>query len=297
MSMNEYRAFLSVATLGSLTAAATQLGYTQSGISHLIASFESKTGLCLLVRNKKGAQLTPEGRLLLPYIQKIVDTEQALRDTVSTLLDAQTGSLRIGTISSIAINYLPQILKDFSRLHPQITITVNNGSYYDVEQALLNDATDCSFVTFPACREFSAIPLFKERMMVIVNPQNPLSKEHEITPSMLENQDFILPAEGSDYNIGYIFREAKICPQIRMIMRDDYAAVSMVRQNLGITILPELFTDLFTSDEVLGIPLKNTERTIAIAWRKAKTNSPLLQAFLNHLKSIQKWEFPLPETP
>ena len=152
MSMNEYRAFLSVATLGSLTAAATQLGYTQSGISHLIASFESKTGLCLLVRNKKGAQLTPEGRLLLPYIQKIVDTEQALRDTVSTLLDAQTGSLRIGTISSIAINYLPQILKDFSRLHPQITITVNNGSYYDVEQALLNDATDCSFVTFPARR-------------------------------------------------------------------------------------------------------------------------------------------------
>ena len=58
MSMNEYRAFLSVATLGSLTAAATQLGYTQSGISHLIASFESKTGLCLLVRNSQDHRLS-----------------------------------------------------------------------------------------------------------------------------------------------------------------------------------------------------------------------------------------------
>lgn len=294
MSLNEYRAFLSAASLGSMTLAAQQLGYTQSGISHMIASLEEKTNLCLLQRNKKGARLTPEGQMLLPLIQKIVDAEQEMRDMASNLVDAQAGALHIGTISSIAISYLPKLLREFSETHPHVTVSIQNGSYYDVEQALLHDSTDCSFVTLPVRSEFSAIPLFKERMMVILNPQNPLAGEGEITPSMLENQDFILPAEGNNYNIGSIFREAKIRPRIRMTMRDDYAAVSMVRQNLGITILPELFTSFAISSDVLCIPLKNAERTIAIAWKKTKSRSPLLQAFLNHLQSRQSWDITQP---
>ena len=285
MSLNEYQAFLSVAAHGSLTSAANHLGYTQSGISRLIASLESRIGFPLLIRNKKGALLTPEGQRLLPLVQNIVDAEQSFCDAISSILDAQTGTLRIGTVSSIAINYLPKILKKFRLEHPQVTITFHNGSYYDVEQALLNDTTDCSFLPYPVRKDFSAIPLFKESMMVIVNPQNPLSKEEKILPAMLEDQNFILPAEGKNYNIGSMFRKAKIHPQIRMITQDDYTAVSMVQQNMGITILPALFSNLVELSGVLAIPFQDFERTIAVAWRKAKNNCPILLCFLDHLRS------------
>ena len=65
-------AFLAAAELGSLTAAAELLGYTQSGVTRMIGTLEEELGFPLFLRSKKGVQLTENGKLMLPLLREIV---------------------------------------------------------------------------------------------------------------------------------------------------------------------------------------------------------------------------------
>ena len=133
MANSKYRAFAKVAELGSITRAAGQLGYTQSGVSHLVATLEEDLGVGLLVRSKSGTILTEEGKALLPYINRILEAEQDLKNKVLDIRGLSTGNLRIGTFSSVAIHWLPGLLSGFKARYPGVEISVVNGDYAQVE--------------------------------------------------------------------------------------------------------------------------------------------------------------------
>src|SRR5690349_9825009 len=80
------RAFLAVAELGSVSAAAEDLGYSQPGLSHRIATLERELGCVLFRRRGKGMELTHEGQLLLPYARMTV---MMLRDVNKAIADFQ----------------------------------------------------------------------------------------------------------------------------------------------------------------------------------------------------------------
>ena len=65
-------AFLAAAELGSLTATAELLGYTQSGVTRMIGTLEEELGFPLFLRSKKGVQLTENGKLMLPLLREVV---------------------------------------------------------------------------------------------------------------------------------------------------------------------------------------------------------------------------------
>ena len=74
MRHSRYDILLKVVECGSFSAAAEQLGYTQSAISQTIAALEQELGVTLLVRNKKGTRLSTDGRACLPHIREICGT-------------------------------------------------------------------------------------------------------------------------------------------------------------------------------------------------------------------------------
>ena len=71
MSIQKYEAFLKIVETGSLTKAATALGYTQSGISHMLSALEKEWNITLLSRDRAGVSVTAEGLQLLPFVQNI----------------------------------------------------------------------------------------------------------------------------------------------------------------------------------------------------------------------------------
>lgn len=115
MNNPKYTAFLSIAETGSVKKTAEILGYTQTGISYLINSMEEEWGLKLFVRNYGGTVLTSEGEVLLPYIRSVCNCESLLTNKVSEIKNLDSGLLRIGTISSVHINWLPEMVKDYKR--------------------------------------------------------------------------------------------------------------------------------------------------------------------------------------
>lgn len=116
-------------------------------------------------------------------------------------------------------------------------------------------------------------------MIALLRKKNPyLLKKYKAIP-------LFLPAEGSSYNIGKLFSAAGILPNFAFDVGDDYAALAMVRQKLGITILPELLLSGIQVNQIKAIPLKNTEREIGIAINKKRYPSPATKAFIAYVKS------------
>ena len=102
MANSKYAAFIAAAEEGNMTAAAQKLGYTQSGVSHLVHTLEQELGVQLLIRSKAGVELSPEGNALIGHIRRLIAAENAVLGAAEELRGVERGTLRIGTFSSVA---------------------------------------------------------------------------------------------------------------------------------------------------------------------------------------------------
>lgn len=284
LSNSKYAAFAAAVETGSLTKAAAQLGYTQSGVSHLIRALEQEVGFSLLHRHKNGVQLTPEGQRLMPYIQQILTAEKDIQCLCEELRGVSAGHIIVGTFSSAAIAWMPELTSRFSALHPGIRLEIRNDTYSPLEEALLRDQVDCAFVPAPSKEEFLTWPVYRDRLMAVMECTSPLAEKSSLTAQELRNLPYIVPAEGTNYDAGKLFSSAGVSPAIRFNAGDDYAALAMVRKGLGFTILPELLLRDTRVDGLCAIPLLHSERKICIAVNKSRFLSPALQSFITFVR-------------
>jgi LysR family glycine cleavage system transcriptional activator len=113
-------AFDTVLRLGSMTAAAAELGVTQSAVSHRLRRLEAFIGTDLLVRRRAGLTPTPAGAALAQGLGDIFEGMAALRER--SRLAARPARLRVGLGAALAQHWLVRRLPDFSRRHPGIEI-------------------------------------------------------------------------------------------------------------------------------------------------------------------------------
>lgn len=109
----KYLAFIETVDKGSFTKAADSLNYAQSSVSKMIADLEKEWGMSLLQRNKKGVCLTSSGEQILPYARKILSDFEEMQQKVNEINGIQSGIVRIGIFSSVAINWLPDVFVRF----------------------------------------------------------------------------------------------------------------------------------------------------------------------------------------
>jgi len=115
MNIDNYRVFIRVAKIGNLTAAAEQLGYTQSGISHIVSALEQEFGFQLLRRSKTGVSLTQEGERILQTLREVVNSkDDMLKHIAAEIKGVRMGKVRVGAFSSVAVCWLPKIIAEFS---------------------------------------------------------------------------------------------------------------------------------------------------------------------------------------
>lgn len=120
MNIQKYMAFIKTVECGSFTKAAEILNYSQSGISRMIGDLEKEWKVSLLERNRTGVKLTSDGTKLLPYARNVCEEYMKLQMQVDDLNGLQSGLIRIGTISSIATHWLPNIIAEFQKKYPNI---------------------------------------------------------------------------------------------------------------------------------------------------------------------------------
>lgn len=153
MNIQKYMAFVKTVEYGSLTKAAEALNYTQSGISRMIKDLETEWGVSLLERSRAGVGLTSDGLKLLPQLKRICNEHEILMAQIDDLHDMQSGMIRIGTFSSVATHWLPNMIKVFQETYPKIDFELLLGDYTEIENWILEGRVDFGFLRLPTKAE------------------------------------------------------------------------------------------------------------------------------------------------
>jgi molybdate transport repressor ModE-like protein len=128
LEIRHLRAFATIARLGSFAAAAAELGYTQSAVSHQLRALEQIVGTALVVRQPGGrrpAELTEAGRALLVYADEMLAKTEAAHGEVARVASGEYGLVAVATIQSIGERILPGAIARFRSHHPNARIEVS----------------------------------------------------------------------------------------------------------------------------------------------------------------------------
>ena len=283
MALDKYQTLLSVVEAGSLTRAADMLGCTQSAVSHSIDALEKELGFAVLKRSRAGVRLTNEGERLLPAVRAYLSAGEQLRQTASSIRGLEAGTVRIGAFTSVAVHWLPPVLKEFQRDFPKVDFKLLNGDYHDVEQWLNDGSVDVGFVALPTGVDCECIPLMEDRLLAIL----PLHSRFETYPKFplveCETEPFISLLESSDHDARRALEAAGVKPNVRFYTKDDYAVIAMVEQGLGISIMPELLLK-GRHDALQVLPLvPEAKRTIGLAIAAGDRAGPATRRFADYV--------------
>ena len=283
MKLDRYQVFSTVVEQGSLTLAAEALGCTQSAVSHCLDTLEKELGFALLKRGRAGVSLTGEGERLLPAVRELLSSREQLRQVAAAIRGLDTGTVRIGAFTSVAVHWLPGVLKEFQADYPQVSFKLLNGDYHDVEQWLSDGSIDIGFVNVPCAISCEIIPLMEDRLLAILPEGSRFASYPKFPLIECETEPFISLLQSSDHDARRALEAAGVHPNVRFYTKDDYAILAMVEQGLGMSIMPELLLK-GRHDRLQILPLiPEARRTIGIAIAAGAKAGPATRRFADYV--------------
>lgn len=276
--MNRYIALQKIIELNSFTKAAEALGYTQSAISQMVASLEEELSIKLLFRSRVGVKLTMEGEALYPFIERTILQYRAMQEKTNEIKGLDTGIIRIGTISSITCHWLPNLMRDFKLLYPNVQFILHQGDYSSIQEWVKIGAVDFGFISPFAVTGLEIIPIKEGRMLAVLPKNHELASYSAINLEEIVNEPFILLEEGHFSEPMEAFHACNLEPNIKFRMHDDYAIMTMVEAGLGISILAELVLRRTNYNIALLPIVPPICRTLAIGY-KDKNSLPIASKY------------------
>lgn len=283
MILNRYEIFLKVAELGNITRTAEALHYTQAGISHAISALEKEAGVTLLVRSSTGVSLTENGRRLLGPVQKLVNEQRSLSQTIHEMNHVVAGTLRIGTFTSVSARWLPHMIRGFRQKYPEVDFELLAGDYNEITDSILSGKVDCGFLSSPVHRDFMFTPLYDDPMLVFMSKDHPFTAKESLTLAEVKKEPLIMPIKGSDNDIMAVLDSDPGKINTRYMLNDDFSVMSMAAHGFGITIMPELIVRNFNFDFEVRPLDPPCFRTIGIASLPLNRVSILTKTFISFL--------------
>jgi DNA-binding transcriptional LysR family regulator len=290
MSVTKYKALLCAVDLGSFSAAAQKLGYTQSGLTHMMNALEDELGFVILQRGFFGVKLTAGGERIIPRIRELVNCEEALMNEIKLVKSFGDSVIRIGAFASMAAAVLPTIAERFAREFPDITLNIQMGTVTELYGGLDEGRFDICFGSINSKYNFKWTPLFSDRFYAVLPKSYPTDGE-DFPIENFNGTKFLMPGLGFDDDISAVFSSYNIHPFVTPTYVDDPAILSMVEHNLGISMLSELILD-GRRDDCKKIPIKPVvARHLAMAVKSDKVLTLPLKRLMAITKDYVKEKF------
>ena len=169
-NLQSLKAFLAVGATGSMTAAATRLGLTQSAVSQAIRQLEEALGTVIVDRSHRPLSLTSAGQVLQRHAQPIVDDAEALPTIVRQAGSSKLPELKVGVVDSFATTAGPELIK--ALLKTTSRLSFRSGLTHDQAQGLLDRSLDV-IITGDAMDELDGLeryPIFSEPYLLLLPP-------------------------------------------------------------------------------------------------------------------------------
>lgn len=269
MNVSKYKALLAAVDLGSFSAAANKLGYTQSGLTHMMNALEDELGFSILQRGYYGVKLTPGGERIIGRIRELVACEDALVNEVELIKSYGDNIIRVGAFSSMTTGIVPVVVERLSREFPDVTVNIQTGTVTELYGGLGEGRFDICFGSKNSKYDFKWIPLFQDRFYAVL-PKGYPTHNNEFPISGFNGTKFLMPGLGFDDDISAVFDENNVRPFVTQTYVDDPAIISMVEHNLGISMLSELILRGTAADVDLVPIVPGVYRNLAVSVKHDK---------------------------
>lgn len=280
MDTFKLKALLTAIEKGSMAKASEEFTYTPSALSHCINSLETELGVILLTRTPKGVALSKEGIALKEKIDNVLKAEKELFETVKIIKNKKNEQLRIGTYSSVSSELLPKLLNGFIEKHPDISISIAVGNY--LRDWLDTDKADVLLANEVEGKEW--LPVLKDDYFAVV-PDTEFLGRNSVKIEELTSHTFIM----TENRIGKIDLEQIGFSEIIKLDADGYeAAISMVKEKIGVAILPSLIL----KKRLKGVRFlkinPSISRVLGVVYNKTSATKNSTMQFVEYLSSQLK---------
>ncbi|WP_183279839.1 LysR family transcriptional regulator [Clostridium fungisolvens] len=292
MDLKQLNSFITICKLQSFTQAADSLGYAQSTITTQIKLLENELGVKLFERIGKNITLTHQGKKLLPYAKQMLKLSSEIKN-VLTSEDVPSGVLTIGAAESLCVLRLPEILKEYRKLYPNVEVSMKFGNCTDFRHFLRDNFIDVAFSlgTRIEANDFVTEISFDEPMLLLTAPGHPLLEKKEILPEDIAKESLILTELGCSYRA--VFENILNSHNLKANVVLETGSVQAIKQftmsGLGITLLPKVAVEEELNQGRL-VPLNWAGPDFGIVsqvlYHKDKWLSPALKAFLKLSKEM-----------
>ena len=279
----KYLAFVKTAEKGSFTRAAQQLNYAQSSVGKMVADLEQVWGMTLLERSKSGVCLTSAGAALMPFLRKILSDHREMEAQICRMNGIETGIVRIGTFSSVAIHWLPNLFAALQKDYPGIEYEMLLGDYDEVEQWIDEGRVDCGFLRLPTRPKFDTILLKQDEYQVALPVGHPLAQQEAVDIRALNALPFLLLEHGGKAKVSDLLEQSQVRPDIRFTTWEDFAIMAMVERGMVVGILPDMILRRIPYRIEIR-PLANPYyRPIGLAAKTPSHLTPAVRKFIEYL--------------
>jgi DNA-binding transcriptional LysR family regulator len=252
--LRRLRAFHAVARTSSFSAAARELGYTQSVVSHHVAALERELGLTLVNRGTRPVSVTDAGTRLLRHTEAALGHITAAEDELRAVAGLQSGTLRLGAFLSASNSFVPAAVARFEAAHPDVQVRLEQVEEPEELRRVRSGDLDLAVVFRvwgqpqngrPEPDEgFDEVHLADDPYRVVLPPVHPLARRRTLRLADLAAERFTAPPGGGFHPyrvlLDRLCTDAGFEPHIAHEVNDVTVARAFVAAGLGVAVLPEL---------------------------------------------------------
>lgn len=285
MELRQLRYLDAVARRRSFTQAAQELHIAQSALSQQVGRLERELGVELLRRTTRRMQVTEAGEIVLARARRALAEVDAVRADVDAIQGLARGTLRLGGVPPIGSTHPAALIAEFTRAHPGVAVTVNDG----VAFALLGELRDGSLDLVIALVDPGSLDgldgtrLHEDELVLITALDHRLARARRVRVDRLADQPLVA------YGAGSALRDAlrTLVPGGRIIAEanDQVTVRELVARGLGVSLMPR--SVVASDSERLAIRPLSPRHTLPVSllWRAGERPTPAAQAFREHVLS------------
>lgn len=289
MDFDHLITFVEIAKQGSFSRAGQKLFRSQPAVSAQIRQLEQEYGQKLFDRVGKSVQLTAAGEALLEYASKLLTLRNESLRAVADQASTPRGTLAVGANEATCLYVLPDIFAQYNQHYPHVQISIYRNFSHKVVEKIEDGTVDVGIVTLPVkAPSLRVHSIFRDRIMLMTSPTNPLAKFKSVTTAQVAEQPQIFPKTGFMRQVlDKQFRPYRSHLQISMELPSVGMIKRFVAAGLGVSLISETFArDEVRSGKAKLIPVSDMDvwRELGLVYRRDRTLPRSAAAFVAMIK-------------
>lgn len=288
MFVRQLEAFRATMLAGTVSGAAVLLGVSQPAVSRLIGRLEKELNLTLFDRSSGRLAPTAEAQILYDQVERTFVSVDKIREVAAAIGTAQAGHLHVAAMPAVGLGFLPAVIEEFHRAHPEVTVTTEINISVRVEESVAAQHVDLGIGAYPFRRTGLETELFCNAPQYLAVPAgHDLAARSQAKPADLEGVPFIsLTRDQIDrHNLDRVFERSGVKRRIIAETQVNAVVCDLVARGMGVGLVDPFTAVDFAGRGIVAVPFRpRVDFRAGILYPTHRPLSRVARAFLAILR-------------